>query len=113
MSPFKAANIKFNGLDRIIKRDYKYFNYVQPYEYHRGSLPLGVGLYSFSLFPDKYQPSGFCNFSNIKVATLSLDTNDDFFSSITSSDEMNLFVFAKSYNFLLIENGMAHILYSN
>ena len=113
LSPFKAANIKFNGLDRIIKRDYKYFNYVQPYEYHRGSLPLGIGLYSFSLFPDKYQPSGFCNFSKIKVATLSLDTDEDFFSSLTSSDEMNLFIFTKSYNFLLIENGMAHILYSN
>lgn len=113
LCPFKTANIKFNGLDRIIRRDFKYFNYVQPYEYHNGSLPLGVGLYSFSLFPDKYQPSGFCNFSNIKVATLSLETNEDFFNSLTSSDEMILLVFSKSYNFLLIENGMGHILYAN
>ena len=113
LCPFKSANVKFNGLDKIIKKSYKYFNYVHPYEYHNGSLPLGVGLYSFSLFPDKYQPSGFCNFSNIKIATLLLDTNDEFFNSLATSDEMILVVFSKSYNFLLIENGMAHIQYSN
>jgi hypothetical protein len=111
--PYKAANLKLNGYDKILKKDFKYFNYIQPYEYHNGDLPLGLGLYSFSLFPDQYQPSGFCNFSNIKVSTLQLDFEDIFFNSMESSDELHLFIFSKSYNFMLIQNGMAHIQYSN
>jgi hypothetical protein len=112
-SPYKSANIKLNGYDKILKKDYKYFNYIQPYQYHNGDIPLGLGLYSFSLYPDKYQPSGFCNFSNIKIGTLLLELDDTFFSSVESSDEVQLFIFSKNYNFLLIQNGMASILYSN
>lgn len=112
-SPYKSANIKLNGYDKILKRDYKYFNYIQPYQYHKGNIPLGLGLYSFSLHPDKYQPSGFCNFSNIKVGTLLLELDNTFFSSVASNDEIQLFIFSKNYNFMLIQNGLAHILYSN
>ena len=70
-------------------------------------------MYSFSLHPDKYQPSGFCNFSHIKIGTLLLEIDETFYDSLETNDEINLIIFSKSYNFLLIEKGMAHILYSN
>ena len=112
-SPIETVAIQMNTQKRVTQKNYKYFNYIQPYQYHNSDLPLGACLYYFSLFPDKFQPSGFCNFSYIKKSTLILELNDIFFSSLATTDKYILQIYAKTYNFMIIENGMAHLSYAN
>ena len=112
-SPIETVALQMNTQKRISVKSYKYFNYIQPYQHHNSELPLGVCLYSFSLFPDKFQPSGFCNFSYIKKSTLILELNDTFFDSLAETDKYVLQIYAKTYNFMIIENGMAHLSYAN
>ena len=52
-------------------------------------------MYSFALFPEKHQPSGFCDFSKFKSVTLK-------FNNVLSNED--LIVFAINYNILIISN---------
>ena len=55
--------------------------------------------------PEKFQPTGTCNFSRLDNATLYLE----FESSILAG---SISVYAINYNILQISNGMAGLLYS-
>jgi len=67
--------IMFNGYDRISKRTYKYFNFVQPNQHLDVSLPEGLNFYSFSLTPKEFQPSGTCNSSHVGQTEIKLNLN--------------------------------------
>lgn len=79
--------------------------------------PIDTFMYSFSLFPFKYQPTGSCNFSNIDNAILKLTFNGNGgICKSTSNFGLNGFyisVYAVNYNILKIKNGMALLAYSN
>jgi hypothetical protein len=68
-------NILFNGYDRISSRNYKYFNHVQPYQHFEVSPDEGINVYSFSLEPEKFQPSGSCNSSYIGLTEIKMNLN--------------------------------------
>lgn len=84
------CKIQFNDKDRIhyVTADigehktisentlipYEYFTLVQPYQHHKRSKKDGIYVYSFSLHPDKIQPSGFSNMSRIQDISLHLET---------------------------------------
>jgi hypothetical protein len=53
-------------------KDYNYFNYIQPYQHHKGFPDLGINCYSFALNPEDNQPSGFINFKHISIATMAI-----------------------------------------
>ena len=55
--------IDFDQVERVGKRDYKYYNKVQPLISNINSVVEGPMLYSFSLnlIPNRFQPSGKCN----------------------------------------------------
>ena len=55
----------------------KYFNNVQTYEVGNCSPNQGIYMYNFSLFPDKHQPSGTCNFSKLDTASLNFEFEED------------------------------------
>ena len=60
-SPLQKLEILFDGIQRESVKDTIFFNQIQPYNYHTNSVDKGVYIYSFSLEPEKFQPSGFCN----------------------------------------------------
>ena len=64
-----------------------------------------IYLYSFSLNPSEFQPSGSCNFSKIDDAELVLTSNQNYTNE-------KLIVFAINYNVLVVSNGMAGIVYN-
>ena len=66
------GKLVLNGNDRFTIREGFYFNVVQPYQHHTGSPAPGINVYSFSIKPEDYQPSGTCNFSRIDNSTLDL-----------------------------------------
>jgi hypothetical protein len=80
-NPIISASLDFNGYNRF-KVEGSYLNYLQPYAHHNNSTVDGINCYSFSLYPDEYQPSGTCNFSIISLASLKLkfDTNAFFYN---------------------------------
>jgi len=94
---FNSKNVFSSGF-----RDYKYFNYVVPYSCHTGSPDLGINAYSFALFPEQLEPSGFINFSHLNTATINLNTNGN---GIVD-------VFALAYNIIRVENGSAKLIYN-
>lgn len=69
----ERAKILFNGIDRFDYKDHVFLSYVQPYLYHSASQE-GINVVSFSIEPEKYQPSGSVNMSMINTVTLDFST---------------------------------------
>lgn len=70
--PVSSAYMDFNGHTRMTKENGQYYNYVQAYARHNNIPSDGINVYSFSLYPEEYQPSCTCNFSKIPISTLYL-----------------------------------------
>jgi len=101
------ARLSFNGIDRIEEKNSSYFNLIQPYQHHSCSPKNGIYVYSFSIEPEKFQPSGACNMSRINNIILYLQTifNPDIDFICT--------LYAVNYNVLRIMAGMGGIAFSN
>ena len=106
--------LRLNNHPRFAKRDYRYFTRTQIYQYHTGYGSIenedSIAVFSFSLSPEKHQPSGSCNFSRINSAILHMKINHSHLSS-ASKDICN--IYAVNYNILKIVGGMAGLGFSN
>ena len=106
---FSSGVLQLNGLDRFDKRSADYFRLVQNYQYHTRYSSNNIYTYSFSINPDKIQPSGSCNMSKFTNINLYLD-----YSGINNnSNDMILKVYAINYNVLRIMGGMGGLAFSN
>jgi len=103
-----TAKIMFNGVDRFDEKESEYFNYLQPYQHHTGNVIDGLYLYSFSIEPEKFQPSGSCNMSRINNIQFFMTCNTPSNSSYT----YNATFYVINYNFLRISSGLAGVVYS-
>lgn len=127
-NPVVSARMIVNGRPRFSTRLGSYFNWLQPRDYHT-SIPesKGINVYSFSLLPERHQPSGTLNFSKVdksglllKLATFQ-DTTDqpeiEYPGLATQnpcrSSECNCRVYAVTYNVLRIMHGMGGLAYNN
>lgn len=100
---FATAKLQLNGNDRFSERDAMTFNLIQPLQHHTSTPRKGIYCYSFSLEPEKHQPSGTLNFSRIDNATLHL----------TSPTAGDLKVYAVNYNIFRAVSGMGGIAYNS
>ena len=107
VNPLVEAKLQLNGHDRFDTQAGRYFNLVQPYQYHT-NIPKspGINVYSFALKPEEHQPSGSCNFSRIDNATLNLQLQQGMGTGTAN-------VYAVNYNVLRIMSGMGGLAYSN
>ena len=103
---FSKMNMKFNGIDRFIKRNASYFRTIQPLEHGYYYPEKNIYMYSFSLYPKELQASGTCNFSRIDNFTLHFDGDQTYTGYF-------IFIYAINYNILRIMNGYGGLLYSN
>ena len=103
--PFDNATILFDNNERFPKRSASYFRTVQPLNHHSRIPTKHIYCYSFALQPEKHQPTGTANFSRLHSCFLNLDN--------ITTDPTELLVFAKNYNVLVINSGMAGLKYSN
>lgn len=99
-----TIKILFNGVERLGEKPIEYFKYIQNYRHHSSSPKDGVYVYSFSLNPEDFQPSGECNMSKISNVQLQL--------KITPGITCNLVVYAINYNFLRVTGGVAGIAFA-
>lgn len=109
ISSLSSAKIIVNQNERIRERDFIYFNYVQPYQHFNIKPDIGINVYSFALYPSKYQPSGTFNLS--KVHTLDLEITPTY--NPNNNSPLTLFLYAFNYNILRIDSGMGGLAFSN
>lgn len=99
-----SIKILFNGFERLGEKPIEYFKYIQNYRHHSSSPKDGIYVYSFSLSPEEFQPSGECNMSKINNVQLQL--------KITPGVVCDLVVYAINYNFLRITSGIAGVAFA-
>ena len=99
-NPIKHVIMKFNN-NTIIDADNLMLSYEQPLKYYTGTTENNFGVYSFSLKPETYYPTGQVNMSRIahNLIEVELDSPD-------SSFEHKVYVYAVNYNVLHVESGL-------
>ena len=100
---FDTFTLLFDGVERFRQRKASYFRLCQPIQAGHNLPMKHIYMYSFSLKPEEYQPSGTCNFSRIN------DVKMSFTGNMTNS---TLNVYAVNYNILRIKSGMGGIVFS-
>lgn len=105
-SLIKKILIKLNGFDREIDYDKQFYSNIQSLQHHNSIAPNGVFIYSFSLFPNDFQPSGSCNL--FKIDDFSIDITVE---PISYNKPANVRLYAVSYNILNIKNGIIKLLF--
>jgi hypothetical protein len=102
-SMVQKVQFKFNTKDVFSSgaRDFRYFNYVQPYQHNQCYPDIGINTYSFCLYPNELEPSGFINFRHLKTAVM----------NITTYENGYIHIFASSYNVLKIKGGNVDLAY--
>jgi hypothetical protein len=106
-NPFLLSTLELNGIQRFYKVDSNYSNFVQPYQHNSRTPNYGINSYSFALYPEEYQPSGFCNFNRLDLKTMIFEFNNNY---ITSYNSKNLIIYAHGYNILRFAYGKAGII---
>lgn len=111
-NPIKKATLQLNGTDKFTDLPGEYFNLIQPYQHH-SNIPenAGIHLYSFSLSPESFHPSGSLNFSMIENSTLIIELQDKYYEGPNKGASALTRVYATSYNILVIENGTCTMKY--
>lgn len=104
-----SAKIMFNGVDRFDEKESEYFNYLQPYQHHTGNPKDGLYVYSFSIFPEEYQPSGSVNASRINNIQFYMTCREP--RDSTYSYNASLYVI--NYNYIRISSGLCGLVYSS
>jgi hypothetical protein len=107
---FDKVTLKLNGSERSLKRNPYYYRHIQPLQAKHKIPSKHIYLYSFSLTPEDYSPSGTCNFTHVSSAEL-------LFTTINGKNETTntkkISIFAVTYNILRISGGRGGIAYSN
>ena len=116
----KSATVEFNGMERFGEQPSYYFNMIQPFSHGFQANLFGVYVYSFALFPLKYEPSGACNMSRINKIQLKVTTVEPLKprDGQQADEEPGLFsydfaVFGIQYNILRIMGGMGGLVFGN
>ena len=96
----KHVTMKFNN-NTIIDADTLMLCYEQPLKYYTGITNGNFGVYSFSMKPETYYPTGQVNMSRIahNLIEIELDTPDSSFGH-------KVYVYGVNYNVLRIESGL-------
>lgn len=95
----RSASLYLDGKLRFDNLPEFYYRSIFPYNIH-SSIPLKyIYVMPFSIHPEDNQPTGSLNASRFNDITLSLRLSNN-------NPELQLFVFALSYNVITIENGI-------
>ena len=102
----KTAKILLNGDDRTPEMTHLELRLYNPIQYHTSYPNNYIYLYSFSLRPEEYQPSGSCNFSRFDIKQLQIEFADNI-------PQSEVKIFGVNYNILRITQGLAGLAYIN
>lgn len=106
VSLIKGAKLLIDNIERIKYTDESILRLLNSNRYHTNTTNKHVYTIPFCNEPEKFYPSGSLNFSMMSEAELYLLLND-------SNPIVNIYVFAKNFNFIYFEKGMVKLGYSN
>tara|TARA_B100000242_G_C43054960_1_gene493517 strand:+ start:5097 stop:6785 length:1689 start_codon:yes stop_codon:yes gene_type:complete len=106
----KDMSLFFDETKRINKRNMNYYNLLQQFMHHNNYIK-NINMYSFSLYPDSYQPGGKINFEHLGGITLDVNTKEP--SNYGENYLYNILIYFRYYNILEIKSGMADLLFRN
>ncbi len=101
--------IIFNGKPRLSLRDSKYFHEIQPYQNHTHNPVQGINVYSFSMYPELFQPACVANFNQIDNIQLSIAVTPE----INFNNTAQLRIYGMVNNLLRIISGISGLVFSN
>jgi hypothetical protein len=114
-----GTSITLNSTE-FINQESNFYNYLQPYIYYNSTPDYGVNVYSFSLHPTDFQPSGSINMGRIPSISINLDllildklnilktTENILYPENTQqNNDYQVKIFACNYNVLRIIGGIA------
>jgi len=114
-----SAKLQVDGYDRFEERDANYFRLVQPYQYHTNNpLQIYIYVYSFSLRPEDFQPTGSLNASRIDNMVLQLTMEPDSTAARGTPQyspprgNARARVYARNHNILRVVNGFGGLLFT-
>jgi hypothetical protein len=96
-----------NGQERFSRQSNDYFSLIQPFLYHTATPPLGVYIYSFSINPEEFQPSGYSNFSKIDDIEINLVID----KNVSYNRPVYYRTYAVTMNILKFSNGLAGFIF--
>tara|TARA_B100001741_G_scaffold82313_1_gene66787 strand:- start:285 stop:1457 length:1173 start_codon:yes stop_codon:yes gene_type:complete len=99
-NPIKHVTMKFNN-NTIIDADNLMLSYEQPLKYYTGVTNNDFGVYSFSLKPETYYPTGQVNMSRIAHNLLEVELDEP-----DATFEHTVYVYGVSYNVLRVHSGL-------
>jgi hypothetical protein len=105
----KSARLLWNGMERFEEKDRQYFNLIQPYLHHTRGPREGIYVYSFSIQPEKNQPSGAFNASMIDRIQLYV-TNEDLQAG--GNYDYEYVVYAVYNNIFRVMSGMGGMVFA-
>lgn len=100
--------IRFDGSDRTENNEGEFYNLIQTYNYHSNIPDKGIYMFSFSLNPEQYQPTGTANFSIINNIELVFSVNE----IINNNNFAIMNLYSVNYNILRITSGIAGLQFS-
>jgi len=112
LNPITLSTLQLNGVDLFNKVSDIYTNFVQPYQHNSRAPNYGLNSYSFALQPEEYQPSGFINFNQLDLKTMTYEFNQNYISNIDNqiNNTLEILVYAFGYNILKFSHGKAGII---
>ena len=99
--------IVINSINRESDTDNKFYRQIQIYKNRLSSTQDGIMLYSFSLYPNEYQPSGTLNFGKVDDAYLQLTLN----KIVNYQQPMLVKAYGVHMNVLRIINGLSTLVF--
>jgi hypothetical protein len=104
---------KYDTVESKSIKDTEFFNLVQPFQYHPRKIKNGIHVYSFSLNPNEFQPSGYLNFSKVDKFNVAIDIAPSGIKKIPSKNNNRLYkydfmLYTISYNILNIKSGVGN-----
>jgi len=117
--PLDTFQLLFESYPRQKTLDGNYINNVIPYACHSNIPSEGIYMYSYSLNPEEYQPSGSCNYSALRYKTMILSFTDQFWNYAsnynldTDINKAQITVYGLTYNILRLANGMGALYFSS
>lgn len=102
----KYAELTFNGETRVNQREGEYFNYIEPEKRHSNIPKDGINIYSFSIYPEEYQPSGYVNFGQFDNVVWELQYR----SKINIADNIETLFYCTNYNYLKFADGVSGLI---
>lgn len=106
-------NIQFDGFYREQDKMAEYWEIVQPFMYHTNFGVRGVNIYSFSLKPDEFQPSGACNFSRIKDVYFYINAKTPPLVNNQFIYRYDFYYIQNYYNILQFQGGLAGLRFNS